>query len=128
MSEVILRDHERWIFANTSGSFEALKEMTSVGGELALLTGDFTPYPGKLGVIEEGSYADILIVDGNPLEDIPVLGGNKEWLKAAPHERGIETINLIMKDSPYLFSIDRVQFMNSSSSWLPSRASIFLLA
>ena len=72
--------------------------MTSTGGKLASLTGRSNPYPHKLGVIEEGAYADILIVDGNPLEDITVLGGNKEWFNAKPRERGIETINLIMKD------------------------------
>ena len=33
------------------------------------------PYKdGPLGVIKEGAYADILIVDGNPLEDILLLG------------------------------------------------------
>jgi cytosine/adenosine deaminase-related metal-dependent hydrolase len=50
--------------------------MTSVGGEIAALRGDFmNPYAeGKLGVIEEGAYADILIVDGNPLEDFSVVG------------------------------------------------------
>src|SRR5580704_413172 len=30
--------------------------------------------PGKLGCIREGAFADILVVDGNPLEDISVLG------------------------------------------------------
>lgn len=92
------RDHEKWIFSQSFGNFEALKAMTSVGGELAMLTGDLNPYPNKLGVIEEGAYADILIVDGNPLEDISVLGGNSEWFKAAPRKRGIETIRVIMKD------------------------------
>ena len=28
---------------------------------------------GKLGVIEEGAYADMVLVDGNPLEDISLL-------------------------------------------------------
>jgi imidazolonepropionase-like amidohydrolase len=51
-----------------------------------------------LGVIEAGAYADILLVDGNPLEDITVLGGNKEWFTAKACERGIETIRLIMKN------------------------------
>ncbi len=33
------------------------------------------PYlAGPLGIIEEGAYADILIVKGNPLEDIELLG------------------------------------------------------
>lgn len=92
------RDHEKWIFAETFGNYAALKAMTSTGGELAALTGGSNPYPGKLGVIEEGALADILLIDGNPLEDITVLGGNPEWFKAAPRTRGIETINLIMKD------------------------------
>ncbi len=60
------------------------------------------PYPdGKLGVIEKGAYADILLVDGNPLEDITVIGGNKEWFTAAPRERGIETIRVIMEDGKF---------------------------
>lgn len=92
------RDHEKWIFADSFGNFEALKAMTSVGGELAMLTGELNPYPHKLGVIEEGAYADILLIDGNPLEDISVLGGNSDWFDAAPRSRGIDTINLIMKD------------------------------
>jgi imidazolonepropionase-like amidohydrolase len=49
-------------------------------------------------VIEEGALADILIVDGNPLEDITVLGANPKYLDAEPRERGIETIRVIMKD------------------------------
>ena len=32
------------------------------------------PYKyGTLGVIEEGAYADIVLVDGSPLEDISLL-------------------------------------------------------
>jgi imidazolonepropionase-like amidohydrolase len=31
------------------------------------------PYPGKLGVIENGAYADVLVLNGNPLEDIHML-------------------------------------------------------
>ncbi len=92
------RDHEKWIFAKSFGNFEALKAMTSNGGKIAMLTGRSNPYPHKLGVIEEGAYADILLVDGNPLEDITVIGGNKEWFTAPPRERGIKTIRIIMKD------------------------------
>lgn len=92
------RDHEKWVFADKFGNFEALKAMTSVGGELAMLSGRSNPYPHKLGVIEEGAYADILLVDGNPLEDITVIGGNSNWFDAEPRARGIESIELIMKD------------------------------
>ena len=76
----------------------ALKAMTSTAGELAALTGRNNPYPHKLGVIEPGAYADLLIVDGNPLEDITVIGGNPKWFSAKPRASGIETIQLIMKD------------------------------
>jgi hypothetical protein len=57
------------------------------------------PYKeGKLGVIEEGAYADLLLVDGNPLEDITVLGGTDKWFDADPEYRLVETIHLVMKD------------------------------
>lgn len=92
------RDHAKWIFSKSFANFEALKAMTSVGGELAMLTGDLNPYTNKLGAIEESAYADILIVDGNPLEDISVLGGNSDWFDALPRQRGIDTIQVIMKD------------------------------
>ena len=54
--------------------------------------------PAKLGVIEEGAYADLLLVDGNPLEDISVIGGSTEWFDAEPEWKPIETLDLIMKD------------------------------
>jgi imidazolonepropionase-like amidohydrolase len=37
------------------------------------LSGKRNPYPGKLGVVEEGALADLLLVDGNPLEDIGLI-------------------------------------------------------
>jgi imidazolonepropionase-like amidohydrolase len=52
---------------------------------------------GKLGVIEEGAYADILLADDYPLKDITVIGGNQLWLKA-PKPADIRAIQLIMKD------------------------------
>jgi imidazolonepropionase-like amidohydrolase len=62
------------------------------------LSGKQNPYPNKLGVIEAGAYADILIVDGNPLEDITVIGANELWFDAPDREMDIPTIKLIMKD------------------------------
>ena len=32
-----------------------------------------SPYPGKLGVVEEGALADLILVDGNPLENIQLI-------------------------------------------------------
>ena len=79
-------------------SVDTLKAMTSYGGELAALTGENDPYAGKIGVIEEGALADIIIVDGNPLEDITAIGGNSEWLDAPARGPEVEPIRLIMKD------------------------------
>jgi len=92
------RDFEKYVFAQSFGNFETLVAMTSAGGKVAAMTGRSNPYPNKLGVIEKGAYADILLVDGNPLEDISVIGTNKEWFTAPPREKGIKTIRLIMKD------------------------------
>ena len=52
---------------------EALKMATADNGELMALSGFINPYPGKLGVVEEGALADLLLVDGNPLEDINLI-------------------------------------------------------
>ena len=90
------RAYEKWYHAELFGNLEMLKAATSVAGELLALTGRNNPYPGKLGVIEEGALADLLIVDGNPLEDITVVGANPKWYDAKPRD-GVETILLIMK-------------------------------
>jgi imidazolonepropionase-like amidohydrolase len=94
------RDYEMWTWADKFGNHQALKSLTSIGGKLAALTGKHNPYPvGKLGVIEEGAYADILLVDGNPLKDITVIGGNAKLFEAPDRKAGsIETMRLIMKD------------------------------
>jgi imidazolonepropionase-like amidohydrolase len=55
-------------------AFEALKTATSNAGELIELTGPNNPYwQGPTGVIREGAYADLLLIDGNPLEDITIM-------------------------------------------------------
>ena len=54
-------------------NFEILKMITHDNAKLLALSGDRNPYPGKLGVIEEGAWADILLTNGNPLEDITLL-------------------------------------------------------
>ncbi len=52
---------------------EALKMATADNGELMALSGFINPYPGKLGVVEVGALADLLLVDGNPLDDINLV-------------------------------------------------------
>jgi len=52
---------------------EALIMATSTNAELLALSGPRNPYPGKLGVVEEGALADLLLVDGNPVENIKLI-------------------------------------------------------
>jgi imidazolonepropionase-like amidohydrolase len=52
---------------------EALKMATADNGELMALSGFINPHPGKLGVVEEGALADLILVDGDPLEDIELI-------------------------------------------------------
>lgn len=54
-------------------SFEVLNMATAKNAELLALSGLRNPYPKKLGVIEEGAYADLILVDGNPLENINLI-------------------------------------------------------
>jgi imidazolonepropionase-like amidohydrolase len=46
---------------------------TNTNAELLSLSGKRNPYPGKLGVVEEGALADLLLVDGNPIENIKLI-------------------------------------------------------
>ena len=46
---------------------------TSVNGELLAMSGPRNPYPGKLGVVEEGALADLILVDGDPIEDLKLI-------------------------------------------------------
>jgi imidazolonepropionase-like amidohydrolase len=52
---------------------EVLKMATADNGQLVTLSGLRNPYPGKLGVVEEGALADLLLVDGNPLENLRLI-------------------------------------------------------
>jgi imidazolonepropionase-like amidohydrolase len=54
------------------------------GGELLDLSKRFNP--GKLGVIEEGTLTDILLINGDPLKDLKIL------------TKPDENLALIMKD------------------------------
>ena len=52
---------------------EVLAMATGISGELLQLSGPRNPYPGKLGVVQEGALADLLLVDGNPLQDLSLV-------------------------------------------------------
>jgi imidazolonepropionase-like amidohydrolase len=72
---------QRW-YSNA----EILRMATSGNAELLALSGLRSPYVGKLGVIEEGALADLLLVDGDPLEDLELL------------QRPDDSLLVIMKD------------------------------
>jgi imidazolonepropionase-like amidohydrolase len=59
--------------------FEILKMATSGNASLLEMSGPRNPYPKKLGVIEEGAYADLILVDGNPLENISLVGNPEKY-------------------------------------------------
>lgn len=59
-------------------NYEILKMITHDNAELLSLSGPRNPYPGDLGVIKEGALADVVIVKGNVLEDISLLGEPEE--------------------------------------------------
>jgi imidazolonepropionase-like amidohydrolase len=46
---------------------------TSVNGELLRLSGARNPCPGKLGVVQEGALADLLLVGGEPTANIKLV-------------------------------------------------------
>jgi imidazolonepropionase-like amidohydrolase len=66
-------------------SAEIMIQATGNGGKIVGLCGKRNPY-GKVGVIEEGAMADVLIYSKNPLEDVAIVEDAENNLK------------LIMKD------------------------------
>jgi imidazolonepropionase-like amidohydrolase len=52
---------------------EALTQATGTNADLLALSGKRSPYSGKLGVVQQGALADLLLVDGNPLENINLI-------------------------------------------------------
>ena len=68
-------------FGKWLSNAEMLRLITSENARLLELSGERHPYrEGPLGVIREGAYADILLVDGNPLDDVSILGdGGKHF-------------------------------------------------
>ena len=52
---------------------ETLIMATGTNAELLALSGKRSPYRGKLGVVEQGALADLLLVDGNPIENIKLV-------------------------------------------------------
>ena len=84
----------------TKNTLLTLKTATSNAGEVLSWSGGMNPYKyGTIGTIAEGGYADIILINGNPLENIKLIGRKyvdfvmkdglvyKNWLPSenAPH-------------------------------------------
>ena len=65
--------------------WQVLRMATGNAGELAALSGPQSPYQEGLGMVREGYYADLLLVDGDPTQDLSLMGDR-------------ENFNIIMKD------------------------------
>lgn len=52
---------------------EVLRMATHDNAELLALSGERSPYRGKLGVVAEGALADLLLVEGDPLAKLELL-------------------------------------------------------
>lgn len=85
--EMLERINEEFVFRTKWFTpAEILRQATANNAEILAMAGQRRPYRGKLGVIEVGALADLLLINGNPLEDISILTEYEE------------NIALIMKD------------------------------
>lgn len=73
--DMVLR--KRW-FSN----IEVLRQNTSSAAKWLAKSGTKNPYKlGPLGVIKQGAYADLLLVDGNPVKDVAIVADFKKNIK-----------------------------------------------
>lgn len=80
-------DDDLHYYKRRFGDYKTLLSLTGNANDIIKLTTFQNPYSeGEIGLLKEGAYADILLIDGNPLEDVEVL--------ANP-----ENIKMIMKDA-----------------------------
>ena len=87
------KDLEYYVNLFGFSNAEALQSATSLGGEAM-------DNNGSLGTLEEGKLADLVIIEGNPLEDITVLQDHKK-IKAVIKDGRIYQ-GLTNKINPYL--------------------------
>jgi imidazolonepropionase-like amidohydrolase len=74
------RDLELFVKLLDFTPMEAILSATALGGEIML-------HPHELGKVQPGYYADLLLVNGNPLEDISLLS----------HSENIEVIVMVSR-------------------------------
>jgi imidazolonepropionase-like amidohydrolase len=67
------QSHELVLRARAQSPADVIRSATTINAELL-------GRPGELGVIAPGAFADLLLVDGDPLRDISILDGQGEHL------------------------------------------------
>lgn len=60
---------------------EILRLVTYNNAQLLALSGPRAPYQGKLGVVEVGALADLIVVDGDPLANIDLIADPQKNFK-----------------------------------------------
>ncbi len=61
---------------------EVLQQATIRNAELLAMSGPRNPYPGRLGVVAEDAFADLILVDGDPVADISLIARPDETFTA----------------------------------------------
>jgi imidazolonepropionase-like amidohydrolase len=75
-------DNMVWMTKVGFTPYEIMKMGTSNAAEVLSWSGGMNPYKyGTLGVVEKGAYADLILIDGNPLEDITILNDYDDKFK-----------------------------------------------
>ncbi len=68
-------------FARWYDNADVLRMLTSGNADLLAMSGPRNPYSGKLGVVEADAFADLLLLDGNPLENIDLIADPETSMK-----------------------------------------------
>lgn len=77
-----LADNMVWMGKVGASPYKIMKMGTSDAAEVLSWSGGMNPYKyGDLGVVKKGAYADLILIDGNPLKDINVLNEYKTKFK-----------------------------------------------
>lgn len=91
-------DDDLCYYKRRFGDYKTLLALTGNANDIIKMTTYQNPYQdGDIGLLKEGSYADILLVEGNPLDNVEIL--------TEP-----QNIKLIMKDAHvYKNTLDTVE-------------------
>lgn len=68
--------------------------ITKNNAELPALSRPRNRYPGRLGVVEAGALADLLLIDGNPLDDLSLFADPDKNLWVFINDRRIYKYSL----------------------------------